>query len=127
MEEWLWSPVPRRLRVRGTVVVGHTRLPLRVFLIGAGFGAVAALLVVLGAPIARVALSAPVCGITLLMVEGSWAGRSTRAVIEIGLAHLFRPRRLRLQPVALVLPADQAQSSGRAIRWASKEQADAVR
>ncbi len=127
MDDWLWSPVPRRLRVRGTVVVGSSRLPLRVFLIGAGFGVSAALLVVIGVPIARVALLAPICGVILLLVEGSWAGRSTRELVEIGVAHVARSRRLRLQPVALVLPAEQVRAQGRAIRWAAEEQGDADR
>lgn len=127
MEDWLWSPVPRRLRVRGTVVVGNTRLPLRVFLIVAGFGAGAALLVVLGLPLARVAMLAPVCALILLLLEGSIAGRSSGELGRIGIAHLSRPRRLRLQPVALVLPPEQAPAHGRAIRWAPKEPPDANR
>lgn len=125
MEDWLWSPVPRRLRVRGTVVVGHTRLPLRVFLIATGFAITAALLVVLGAPIKRAALLAPLCGLTILLVEGSWTGRSTRRIVEIGVSHVLRSRHLRLQPTTLMLPAEQLHDTPlRNIRWATMEQGD---
>jgi hypothetical protein len=113
------APVPRNLRVRSSIQISSTRVPARAFLIVAGLVFCGGLLIVGGADLLRtVRLTGALMIIGLLLFELRCWGRSTSEIGHILVQHYRRPRRLRLDPVVLTLPAEPSSvSTTRQPRW----------
>jgi hypothetical protein len=122
MDTMLYAAVPRKLRVRTSIMFGGWRMPLRMFLalLGTGMGGVLILLAGVD-PVAVV--SSFVLGNMLfaLLVEARWGSRwvsrSTVSVVQIRRRHLGRSKYLRLQPVQMSLVLDTATRVVRPVRW----------
>ena len=103
------APVPRNLRVRASVQLGTTRVPARAFLLAATVLVLGGVAVVGGANLLRtVYVASGLIVVGLLVLEGRLWGRSTPAIAALLLRHLRRPKRLRLDPLLLTLPAESA-------------------
>ncbi len=115
----LSAHVPRNLRVRSSIQLSSTRVPARAFLIVAGLIFCGGLMIVAGAELMRtIQLTGALIIIGLVMFELRWWGRSTREVGRIVVRHYWRQRRLRLEPIMLMLPAEiQPMIVARRPRW----------
>ena len=115
----LSAHVPRNLRVRSSIQISSTRVPARAFLIVAGLIFCGGLMIVAGADLMRaVRLTSGLILLGLLVFELRCWGRSTREVGRILVRHYRRPRRLRLAPLMVTLPAEiQPASIMRRPRW----------
>jgi len=122
MDEYFHAAVPRRLRVRSSVVVGQSRMPLRVFLMLVGFVFVAGVLTTFGMPFTTVVtVLGPVLLALLVVVEGTIGGRTCRELAQIMLRHQLRPKRMRLvRPMETVLLGTQ-RSVTRPVRWLGED------
>src|SRR5439155_15245404 len=109
-------------RVRASVQVGTTRVPSRAFLLAVGVLVVGAVAVIGGADLGRtIQVSGALFVAGLLVLEGRLWGRSSREVTCILLRHLRRPKRLRLDPLLLTLPAETGVALGeRRPRWQAR-------
>lgn len=111
----LSAPVPRNLRVQSSIQISSTRVPARAFLIVATLIFCGGLLIVGGADLLRtVKLTGAMIIMGLLLFEFHCWDRSMGEVGSILVRHYRRPRRLRLDPIVLTLPA--APSSVSAVR-----------
>lgn len=118
MDEYFGAAVPRRLRVRSSVVVGQTRMPLRAFLIVVGFAVLLTLSLMAGTALRTAVLALlPLLIGTLVIVEGTWGGRSSRGLLRIGVRHILRPKHLRLQRPLVVVPLAVESETARTVRW----------
>ena len=113
------APVPRNLRVRSSIQISSTRVPARAFLIVAGLIFCGGLLIVGGADLLRtVKLTGALIILGLVLFELRCWGRSIGEVGSILARHYRRPRRLRLEPRLLTLPAAPSSvSTIRQPRW----------
>lgn len=119
MDTNLRAPVPRRLRVRGSIQVAGTRVPARGFavaMVAAFLGVVA---IVLGCDLERTLYVAGALALgSVAIVEGRLWGRSAREVAAIAARHARRPRRMRLAPQMVFVPAvTEVQTAVRRPRW----------
>ncbi len=122
MDDMLYAAVPRKLRVRTSILFGNVRMPLRLFLVLLATGVVGVLLLLAGMGMLWVvSLVVLFNGSIALILEvrwGShWVSRSTWSVVRIWWRHLRRPTYLRLQPVPVVLAAEPARQMVRPVRW----------
>lgn len=115
----LHAHVPRNLRVRASIQLAGTRVPARAFLIVAGLIVVGGLLIVAGADLVETAKATGLLIVlALAVVELRWWGRATPQAALLLLRHARRPRRLWLEPVVIVLPAEAAApTTARRPRW----------
>jgi hypothetical protein len=117
----LSAHVPRHLRVRSSIQLSSTRVPARAFLIVAGLIFLGGLLVVGGADLMRtLRLTGALIIVSLIVFELRCWGRSMREVVRILTRHYRRPRRLRLDPCMLSVPAESYKApAARRPRWKS--------
>jgi hypothetical protein len=117
----LSAHVPRNLRVRSSIQLSSTRVPARAFLIVAGLVFCGGLLIVAGSELMRtIRLTRMLIIIGLVVFELRCWGRSTREVGRMLARHYRRPRRLRIEPIMLTLPAEiHPISVARRPRWQS--------
>ena len=115
----LRAPVPRNLRVRSSVQIAGARVSARAFLLCASLIVTGGLAIVAGATLGRaVTLTSVAIVLGLVTFELRCWGRSTPEVVRLVLRHYRRPRRLRLEPVVVVLPAETtAATTTRRPRW----------
>ena len=117
------APIPRNLRVRSSIQVASVRIPARAFVIVAGLIFIGGLMVVAGADILKsVRLTGVMIVIGLVVFELRCWGRSTVEVTRMLLRHMRRTRRLRLEPVILILPPEtNAAPLPRRPRWQAED------
>jgi hypothetical protein len=121
MLDGLYAPVPRCLRVRGTIQVASYRVPARGFLAVASAGFAGMVAVILGADVERSVWAAGLLALAgLLAVEARLWGRPAHKAAAILARALGRPSRLRLGTQTIELPADTVSlvtAQARRPRW----------
>ena len=121
MDQYLSSPVPRRLRVRASLTIGSQRVPLRIFAVGTTVCVIGILAVIGGADLTATLWwgGAVVLG-GLIVIEGRLWGRDSRQVAAIVIRHLRRPRTLRLDTLTIPIPGEAEEQRAlplRGPRW----------
>jgi hypothetical protein len=122
MDEMLSAAVPRKLRVRTSIMFGTVRMPLRMLLVVLATGMLAVLALLAGLPLiyagTSFVFSNAVFALTVEARWGTrWVNRSTWSVLRIWWRQLRRPPYLRLQPVPLVVELTVPMRVVRPIRW----------
>jgi hypothetical protein len=121
MLDGLHAPVPRRLRVRGTIQIATYRVPARGFLAVASAGFAGMVAVILGADVERSVWAAGLLALAgLLVVEARLWGRPSHEAVVILARALSRSRRLRLGTQTIELPAETVSlvtAQARRPRW----------
>lgn len=117
MFDELSAPCPRRLRVRPSLQVAGQRVPAYGFLVVVAVGLFSLVGVMLGTSLERMLwVSGALILVGLLLVEGRLWGRTSPQVATILWRQLRRPRRMRLAPRNIILPAEVAESRAMARR-----------
>jgi hypothetical protein len=121
MHEMLNAAVPRNLRVRGSLQIAGSRVPIGVFGIGLAALLIGGIAVVAGADppstIQRMTLlTAAVIGVR----EARWWGYASGAFAGSVLRHLLRRRQIELMPVEISLPPEVVQIAAPRVRWRSQ-------